>query len=336
VTGGKVKLNMDKNWLPDRTTNAEGDSRCVGVEVELAGVTPHVMARLIESLYGGEIIEQTRFEFEIKGTCYGDFKLELDSSYMKALAAEEAKQQAEPGPIGAITVDLFARASELLVPWEIVSPPIPTTELHHLCELIDKLREQGALGTRHAPHFAFGVHLNPDLPDLETTTIVNFLRAYFCLFDWISTQEEVDLARKITPYIDHFGKKYIKQVIDPNYNPSRQQLIDNYLDLNPTRNRSLDMLPLFAHLDEARVRKVIDDPRIKPRPTFHYRLPNCDIDNPQWNLDHCWFAWLEVESLSNDPERLQLFCAEYNDVIDRLIPQPTKKWCERTEQLLAR
>jgi hypothetical protein len=96
------------------------------------------------------------------------------------------------------------------------------------------------------------------------------------------------------------------------------------------------MLPLFAHLDEARVRNAIDDPRIKPRPTFHYRLPNCDIDNPQWNIDNCWFAWLEVERLSNDPERLQLFCAEYNDAIDRLIPQSKKKWCERIEQLLAR
>ena len=163
-----MKLHMDKNWLPARTTTAEGDSRRVGVEIELTGVTPNAMTRLIESLYGGEIIEQTRFEFEVKGTCYGDFKLELDSSYMKALAAEEAKRQAEPGPIGAITVDLFARASELVVPWEIVSPPIPITELHHLCELIDKLREQGALGTRHALHFAFGVHLNPDLPDLGT------------------------------------------------------------------------------------------------------------------------------------------------------------------------
>jgi hypothetical protein len=174
------------------------------------------------------------------------------------------------------------------------------------------------------------------LPNLETATIVNYLRAYFCLFDWISAHEEIDLARRITPYIDHFGKQYIKQVIDPNYKPTQKALIDDYLALNPTRNRSLDMLPLFAHLNKTQVRQVIDDPRIKQRPTFHYRLPNCDIDNPQWNLDHAWRAWLEVESLSQDAERLRLFCAEYYDVIDRAIPQPSKKWCERTEQLLVR
>ncbi|MFT7288645.1 MAG: hypothetical protein ACI87W_002767, partial [Halieaceae bacterium] len=141
-----MKPQMDKNRLPDRTTNAEGDSCRVGVEIELPGATPHAMAHLIASLFGGKSIEPARFEFEIKGSCYGDFELELDSSYMKELAAEKARQLTEPGPIEAITVDLFARASELMVPWEIVSPPIPITELHHLCELIEKLRAEGALG----------------------------------------------------------------------------------------------------------------------------------------------------------------------------------------------
>jgi hypothetical protein len=95
------------------------------------------------------------------------------------------------------------------------------------------------------------------------------------------------------------------------------------------------MLPLFTHLDEARVRAVVDDDRINARPTFHYRLPNCDIDNPGWNLDHPWQLWLEVEKLSNDESRLQEFCAAYRKVLDSLIPPLGKySWLQQSEALL--
>ena len=82
------------------------------------------------------------------------------------------------------------------------------------------------------------------------------------------------------------------------------QLIDDYLTHNPTRNRALDMLPLFRHIDEQRVINVVDDDRIKARPTFHYRLPNCQIDEPDWGLIRAWRDWLQVEALAADATRL--------------------------------
>lgn len=309
-----------ESWLPDRVNTADGSKRRVGIEIELAGVESVVMAGLIEDMYGGKQTLKTRFELDVVDTRFGDFKLELDSSALKELAAREAAKELPPGPLEIITADLLTRASELLVPWEIVTPPIAFDEARSLCELVSRLRQNGALGTRHALRFAFGLHLNPELPDLETETIVNYLRAYFCLYDWIAAEERIDLTRKLTPYIDNFRKPYVRMLIDPNYRPTQQQMIDDYLFHNPTRNRGLDMLPLFAHLDESRVRNVVDDDRINPRPTFHYRLPNCDIDNPHWNLDHPWLLWLEVERLSNDEARLLQFCKAYSVVLDSLIP----------------
>ncbi len=279
--------------------------------------------------------KHSRFDFDVVDTRFGDFKLELDSSYLKQLAAQEAASQQPPGTLGSITTDLLARASELLVPWEIVSPPIALADAEDLCELVSQLRKQGALGTRHALQFAFGVHLNPELPDLETHTIVNYLRAYFCLYEFIAAREKIDLTRKLTPYIDHFGKAYVRKLVDWNYQPSQQQMIDDYLEFNPTRNRSLDMLPLFAHLDETRVRNVVDDARINARPTFHYRLPNCDIDNPDWNLDHSWELWLEVETLSRDEAGLQRFCEAYCEALDSLIPPlGENSWLKQSEALV--
>ena len=327
--------DQPSKWLPERVTTQDGDRRRVGIEIELAGVDPEIAAGLIEELLGGKRVEKTRFEIDVVDSRFGDFKLELDSSYLKQLAADEAAKQVPPSPLGTVTADLLARASELLVPWEIVSPPIAFAEAETLCELVSRLRENGALGTRHALQFAFGVHLNPELPDLRAGTIVNYLRAYVCLYDWIVARERIDLTRKLTPYIDHFRKPYIRKLLDPQYEPSQQQLIDDYLRHNPTRNRSLDMLPLFAHLDEARVKAVVDDDRINPRPTFHYRLPNCDIDNPDWNLDHPWGLWLEVERLSDDAPRLRRFCEAYCDVLDSLIPPiGDKSWLKQVEALL--
>ncbi len=306
----------------------------MGIEIELAGVGPEIMSALIQRLFGGRIAEKTRFELEVTATEFGDFNLELDSSYLKALAEEEAQKQGSVSQLETISADLLARASELLVPWEIVSPPIAFEDAARLTGLVERLRSRGALGTRHALHFAFGVHLNPELPDLEAATIVNYLRAYFCLYDWIAAREQIDLARKLTPYIRHFDKDYVQRVIDPKYQPTQTQLIDDYLQHNPTRNRSMDMLPLFAHLDEARVRAVVDDARIKARPTFHYRLPNCDIDNPDWNLDQPWMLWLEVEKLSNDADRLRMFCQEYAVELERLIHPLDNSWLTLTEELL--
>jgi Putative amidoligase enzyme len=61
------------------------------------------------------------------------------------------------------------------------------------------------------------------------------------------------------------------------------QLFEHYLEHNPTRNRPLDLLPLFVHLHGPGLLKRVEDaPLVKPRPTFHYRLPNCELTNPGW------------------------------------------------------
>ena len=58
-------------------------------------------------------------------------------------------------------------AAEQLVPFEIVSPPIPMDRLGELESLIRRLRESGAQGTESGAFYAFGLHFNPELPDLD-------------------------------------------------------------------------------------------------------------------------------------------------------------------------
>lgn len=322
------------NWVPANPNTETGNRRRAGIEFELAGPGLSDMSLWVQQIFGGEIVVKTRFEYEVRNTEFGDFTLELDSAYLKNLAEEQAQSDSSSSQLETIYAELLGKTSELLVPWEIVTPPIDFADLVKLRELVDTLRNHGALGTRHALHYAFGVHLNPELPSLETSVIVDYLRAYFCLYDWIKDKENIDLARKLTPYINHFKKSYIEKVIDPDYQPTEQQMIDDYLTHNPTRNRSLDLLPLFAYLDKERVFKQIDDPRIKARPTLHYRLPNCDIDNPNWNLDQPWGLWLEVEALANDRKRLHNLCREYQVALNRLTHPIDKRWVKRIDTLL--
>src|SRR5690606_31944054 len=107
--------------------------------------------------------------------------------------------------------------------------------------------------------------------------VLRYLRAYVCLQEWLFERAHVNLARRATPYVDPLPGRYIRRVIDAGYAPTLETLIDDYLAENPTRNRALDLLPLFAHLDAPRVQRVVADPLIKARPTFHYRLPNSEI-----------------------------------------------------------
>jgi hypothetical protein len=109
-------------------------------------------------------------------------------------------------------------------------------------------------------------------------------------------------------------------VLAPGYAPDQAGLIDNYLHANPTRNRELDMLPLFAWIDEDRVRSCVPDARIKARPTFHYRLPDARIGDPGWSLALEWNRWCVVERLAADAERLAAMSEAWTANDARLVP----------------
>jgi len=331
-------LTSNNEWLPPVRTTADGHERRVGVEVEFAGLEPEVTAECIQQLYGGSIEYQHTYELSVVDTTLGDFTIELDASYLKILDAKLQQNRVidQDYLLEDFASDLLTRAAEQVVPWEVVAPPIPLSRLHELQDLMVAMRRAGALGTRYALRYAFGVHLNPELPGLDVDTLLNYFRAFLCLYDWIVDEEKIDFVRRLTTYIKHFRRDYIQLVVDENYRPDLATFIDDYLEENPTRNRSMDFLPLFAYLDEARVRAQLDDPRIKSRPTLHYRLPNCDIDSPQWNLDKPWREWLQVERLANDPDRLADICLRYRRALSSLTHPFDQRWAESTRRWLQR
>lgn len=326
--------------MPPRTRNADGKWRKVGLEFEMAGLSAETAADIVVELFGGTKEQKSLFEYEITGTRYGDFTAELDADLLKSGRYKQHLKDLGvdiPDLMDPNEFDRFVmEASQLVVPCEIVTPPIPLPELAMADELREALGRHKAKGTKAAPFYAFGLHLNPEVPDTEADTLLGYLRAFVLIEPWLKKALDVDLARRIAPFIDPFEEDYRRILADPYYQPNTDRLVRDYIAHNPTRNRSLDMLPLFCSMDCDR----LDDPRIemhliKPRPALHYRLPNCLVDDPQWTVAAEWDHWLRVEELAADKERLDALGRAYLEqpVLPMRLFGPS--WVERVEALLS-
>jgi hypothetical protein len=312
--------------LPPLRRNPDGEPRRIGVELEMNGMELDAIARTVAECLGCAIEPDGRYQRRLRGDPDGDWFVELDFRLLKEMGREdrvagdpvdELKQSAE---------SLLHTVAEHLVPVEVVSPPLAMTRLGEVEGLIVALREAGARGTSDRFHNAFGMQLNPEIPSADPGVLVACLKAFLCLYPWLFARADIDLTRRITRYVDPFPVAYIRQVIEAGYEPDLAGLIDDYLEHNPTRNRALDLLPLFLHLDPDRVRAAIDDPLIKARPAFHYRLPDCDIHRPEWGLHRAWGDWLQVERLAVDRKRLAACCSAYAAFLDRVVDRWFGSW----------
>ena len=309
--------------LPQPLHTQSGDERRVGFELEFSGIDLMRAASVVRDEFDGTLLEQSAAEVVVD-TDLGHFNVEIDWDLLKRTAAA-AQDKVED------LVEKVSKAAAMVVPVEVVCPPIPMSDIHLLGAMVQSLRDAGALGTEESLIAAYGVHINPEAPDLSAGTIDRYLRA-FCLFQWwLEEQSDVDLARRISPYVELFDQTYIRVLLSRK-GPDMATLIDDYLEHNATRNRALDMLPLFAHVDEDRVRKSIDDPKIKPRPTFHYRLPNCRIDDPEWSLASSWNLWCLVERLANDDASLRSLGAAFEQAHRPILGVDRSAWVNRMDE----
>lgn len=311
--------------LPIQAKTANKKYRRVGVEIEFTGLQIDAIVEIIKTELGGKAAPVSDYEVNVEDTSLGSFGVELDFAYIKKLGRERS-ENGKGNDFDELAENLVGTIAKQLVPFEVVGPPVAMPELWKLESLFKALRLAGAEGTGSSATNAFGLQLNPEMPDCEAATIVNYLRAFFCLFDWLKERSKVDLTRRLTSYVDPFSKEYIRLVLNPDYAPDMDTLIDDYLKHNPTRNRALDMLPLFTHIDETRVRAKVDDDRVKPRPTLHYRLPNSLIDDPQWGLITPWRDWLQVDNLANQPELLAEVCEAYLKHLDSFTDSLFGDW----------
>lgn len=300
---------------PPHTLNFEDKPRHVGVEIEFGSVSTGDAARKVQAMFGGELRQEDQHRFHVRDTSMGTFLVELDTQYVHRVPGGEGG----PDELMDKLRGFLGNISELVVPNEIVCPPVELDRLPDLEALSDGLVEIGASGSSANPLYAFGFQLNPEIASREASYILSMLRAYVLMSPWLRAVIELDVTRRIVSFADPFPAGYANWILDPDYEPDLNELIDDYLAFNPTRNRELDMLPLFTWLDEDRVRASVSDVRIKPRPTFHYRLPDAKIGQPDWSLALEWNRWCVVERLAANAEQLDAMSRAWLDNDSRFI-----------------
>jgi hypothetical protein len=309
-----------------------GQSRRVGVELEMNGVDLDRLAGVVAETFGLVPERVGRYERRLLGDPAGAWVVEVDSSLLKNMGRRARAAGTLAGEVGASAEAAVALVVEAVMPVEVVSPPLPIGRLGQIEWLIARLRQAGAKGTSKRLVSAFGMQINAEAPSLETSALTAVLRAFLCLYDWLFARARVDLTRRLTVFVDPFPVAYVRRVVDPAYAPDEAGFVEDYLRWNPTRNRALDLLPILAHLDAERVRAAVRDDRVKGRPAYHYRLPNCDIHREDWTFAASWNDWVEVERLAADGDRLAGCGAAYADFLASAMRRWTGNWAAEVER----
>lgn len=290
--------------------------RKVGVEIEFGGIGTLETAAVIAEQLGGVVENSNPYAAVIRDTSIGEVSVELDWSWIQ--------KAGDDGGILDQTKELLAELGRDVVPTEIVAPPLEGDRIGELDQLVRALAANGAKGTRAGLLNGFGMHLNPELweTDLNATALRKVLQAYLLMSADLREAIQVDFTRSLLPFVAAFGDDYMRHVLQVDYAPDMGTLIDDYIAFNPTRNRELDMLPVFAHVDGQRVRARLHDQKISSRPTFHWRLPNADLESPSWSITREWDRWLSVEKLAVDDSDL-------SERIDNWARARARPWLER-------
>lgn len=289
--------------------------RRVGIEIEFAGVDIDAAVETIASELDARIETVSDNEYLLHAADHADpFRVEVDFELLKALSRDE---QNAPDQIRQTVVGFLEAAAAVATPLELVTPPLKFAALPDLDRLITVLADRGAVGTQDSLAYAFGVHFNPNVVGDDPDEVLRHIRAFICLYEWLRFSDRMDMTRQLTSFANPFPKDYELLVLPGDYRPGRQALIRDYLLHNPTRNRALDMLPLFSSWDDAIVRETIEDERIKSRPTYHYRLPNSRIGDKDWSVRKPWQDWLMVEKLAANERELSKLASERLNHINR-------------------
>ncbi len=316
-------------YLPhDNRLNPEGQPRRFGLEIEFSSIELEDAVQVVSNYLGRRPTRLTRYEWLIE-TARGAFRVERDITWLKELTRRQ--ERGESLSLGDRIKQTAAPAAKTVMPLELVAPPLRFEELTMLDELTDLLGSAGALGTSDRLYYAFGIHVNAESWSHSPATLTRVVQAFGMVQRHLFQALEIDETRRLTTFINPYPDDYLALILDPDYRPEIEGLIRDYIEFNPTRNRGLDLLVLFATLDDDLVRGLLPDEEINARPAFHFRLPNSRVGTAGWRVSDQLRAWAFVEQLACDPH---LFARAMRDLRQRIArrsllpakPDPGSDW----------
>lgn len=292
-----------------RPRTADGRTRRVGVEIEFVGLDAAASAGSLAEAFGGRAEREDAHAWRVVGTRLGDLSIELDS---RVLHPGRGQPMHLPR-LAPWAAALAGRALRAFVPCELVLPPLPVARLPEADMAAGVLRRAGARGAGASAFASLGLHLNVEVDGTGGASLAAATKAFLLLEPWLRRRLETERPRWRPRLPERFPERYREKVLDPRYWPDADGFIGDYLADNPSRDRGLDLLPVLAWLDGARVRARAPREKVKPRPAFHYRLPFAHVGREGWSIAPAWNGWVEVERLAADRDRLDELCRRRGD-----------------------
>ena len=303
--------------LPQPDT-AEGGPRLTGVEIELGGLDEARCADLCARHLGGRARQVDEAIWQVEDSRIGGLKVYLDT------ALRHADKTA--------LRDAALSLGREVIPVEIVTDPLDRDGLIALDGLREALRQAGALGSGGGLFFGFGVHLNVQVASDRAEAIVPTLLAYALIEDWLRIANPIDQMRRVLPFAAPCPRRLVRRLIALGRGARLGHVMDAYVQEAPSRNFGLDMLPVFAWIDAGRIGSVLTS-ATSARPTFHFRLPDCRIDEPGWTLDSEWRRWRTVERVAAEADVLAELSQGW-ETANAGVPMPRAFWAERCGAIL--
>lgn len=275
-----------------------GANRKTGIEIEFGGLSESHAAAIARDTLGGRLERRSDHELRLSGSALGEIEIFLDTALRDSLK----------GPVAKFGLDV----SRAVIPVEIVTPPLAARQLPQADRLCAALRARGAAGTAHGLTLGFGLHLNPEVPSERIADLMPTITAYAVLEDLLRYEGGMDLTRRLLPFADPWPRALVDALTGA-HTWSRDMLFDVYLTHVRSRNHGLDLLPLLAHLDGDRVARALGATATAARPAWHYRLPDCRIDEARWSVAREWNRWVMVERVAADAGLLDRLRADWQD-----------------------
>jgi hypothetical protein len=271
--------------IPASEADSETTQR-IGLELEFSGLSEKDAAMTLATLTGGSAEQASADRWTCETNLFGCCEVYLDTKY-----AARARE------IGGEDATALLRK---VVPVELVTDPFPTPNLLAFDAVVDALRKAGAKGSRDGVLLGFGLHLNIEVPQMDAAEISRRLAAFALLEDQLRAEDPIDLSRRLLPFVRPYPGDLVDALAQSLPDDSGA-LIKLYLDHVPSRDHGLDLLPILATFDEARVLASAQEPdAIKSRPAYHFRLPDCRLDEQGWSVMSAWAQWQLVEDVAQD------------------------------------
>lgn len=302
-------------------TRADGEPRRVGVEVEFSGLDEHTAAGIFADAIGGApVSEEDGGVHAVESARFGTCAFYLDTRYRDDLD----KVPVLPAK------DLARR----VVPVELATDPFDPADLGHFQTGLAALRRAGATGSRDGLLLGFGFHLNVEIASPDAADLWRTLTAYALIEDLLRASLDVDISRRALPFIAPYPTAMTTDLVSAPIT-TRDALVELYLHHAPTRNHGLDMLPILAHLAPRQVRNRIEGgTETKPRPAWHFRLPDCRIDEPGWSIFDAWSAWRAVENLAAAPALFDALRQAWLYEHSNRLPTTRRHWTRKVASIL--